>query len=141
MRIYQSENNNNDSESPVATRHTWSNVFGIIIIIFGLIYPHFLETDNYFIYLYLAPTGLIPCPTLSTVIGFAILYNGFESRIWSWFLMIPGLLYGIIGAFRLEVYLDVVLLLASIVLVTIALQIPKIHPESVRQNEFSGEEA
>jgi hypothetical protein len=113
-----------NEEDPIIPHHTWSTVFGIIIIIFGLLYPHFLDTDNYFEYLYSAPTGLIPCPTLSIVIGFAILYNGFQSRRWTWILVIPGLLYGIIGAFRLQVYLDMVLLLATIVLTFIAFQMP-----------------
>lgn len=109
----------------VDTGHTWSTVLGIIIISFGLLYPHFLDTENYFMYLYAAPTGLVPCPTLSIVIGFAILYQGFQSRAWSWILIIPGLIYGLIGTFRLQVFLDTVLLLATFILIVIAFQIPK----------------
>jgi len=109
----------------IETGHTWSTVLGVIIIIFGLLYPHFLDTENHFMYLYAAPTGLVPCPTLSIVIGFAILYRGFQSRTWSWILAIPGLIYGLIGTFRLQVYLDMVLLLATVILIVIAFQVPK----------------
>ncbi len=112
-------------EGSIETNRTWSTIIGVIIIMFGLLYPHFLDTDNYFIYLYAAPTGLIPCPTLSTVIGFAILYNGFQSRFWSLILVISGLIYGLIGTFRLQVYHDMVLLVASIILMIIAFQVPK----------------
>ena len=110
---------------PINIRHSWSTVLGIVILAFGLLYPHFLESDNYFIYLYSAPTGLVPCPTLSTVIGFAILYNAFHSRTWSLILVVPGLIYGVIGTFRLQVYLDMVLLFASIILIIVAIQVPK----------------
>jgi hypothetical protein len=101
----------------VETGPTWSTVLAVLFILFGLIYPHFLNTDNYFVYLYAAPMGMVPCPTLSFVIGFAILYNGFHSRIWTWILVIPGLIYGLIGTFRLQVYLDMVLLLAAVILI------------------------
>ena len=118
-------------ETPVSTAHSWTTVFGIIIIAFGLVYPHFLETENYFNYLYMAPAGIIPCPTLSIVIGFAILFNGLESRIWPWIVIIAGLFYGIIGVFRLGVYLDMVLLLASAVLLIVVLQIRREHHRRV----------
>jgi len=116
---------NRNPDDPIDTKRTWSTIIGIIILIFGLLYPHFFDTDNYFNYFYAAPTGLIPCPTLSIVIGFAILYNGFRSRNWSLILVIPGLIYGILGTFRLQVYLDIVLLFASIILLILAFQIPK----------------
>jgi len=114
-----------NSEISINTNHTWSTVLGSIIVIFGLLYPHFLDTDNYFLYLYAAPAGLVPCPSLSTVIGFAILYNGFQSRTWSLILVVPGLIYGLIGTFKLQVYLDMVLLIASVILIIMAFQIPK----------------
>lgn len=128
------------TDSPVTTAHSWTTVFGVVVIIFGLGYPHFLETENYFNYLYMAPAGLIPCPTLSVAIGFAILYNGFQSRKWTWFLIIPGLIYGSIGVFLLEVYLDMVLLIASMVLVVVNFQVPKTtasHMDTARYREKS----
>lgn len=112
-------------ESVVDTGHTWSTVMGILILIFGLLYPHFLDTENYFTYLYAAPTGLIPCPTLSVIIGFAILFKGFQSRAWAWVLVIPGLIYGLIGTFRLQVFLDMVLLLATVILILTTFRLPK----------------
>ncbi len=110
---------------PIGTNHTWSTVLGSIIIIFGLLYPHFLDTDNYFLYLYAAPTGLIPCPTLSVLIGFTIMYSGFHSRTWSLILAFSGLIYGMIGTFLLQVYLDMVLLMAALILIIMTFQLPK----------------
>ena len=68
---------------------------GLAFILFGLFYPHFLEGNGYLQYLYKAPTGLIPCPTLSLVIGFTLLFHGFNHRKWMWYLSCLGLFYGI----------------------------------------------
>ena len=49
---------------------------GAAMFLFGWAYPHFLETDSFVRYLYAAPTGLIPCPTLSIAIGLVLVLNG-----------------------------------------------------------------
>jgi len=59
---------------------------------------------------------LIPCPTLSFTIGFAMLANGFSSRVWSIVLVIIGVFYGLFGALRLGVHLDFVLLAGTLLL-------------------------
>jgi hypothetical protein len=100
------------------------------MISFGWVYPHFLESGNWFNYLYAAPTGLIPCPTLSITIGFALLANGLSSRVWSLFLAIIGLFYGLFGIFRLEVHLDVGLLVGALLLFILAFTFkPTLHPK------------
>ena len=53
--------------------------------------------------------GLIPCPTLSLVIGFTLLAGGFGSKAWSLVLVAAGTFYGLFGVARLGVVLDVVL--------------------------------
>lgn len=98
----------------------WSAT-GLVFIIFGLIYPHFTDPDSFIGYLYASPAGLLPCPTLITVTGFAILLNGFGSRPWSITLFIIGLFYGMLGFFWLDVYLDIALILASLMLLVQAL--------------------
>ncbi len=109
-----------NSKETISSGPLWSVITGSVIVIFGLIYPHFLENGAFFSYLYSAPTCLIPCPTLSLVIGLSIIFNGFRSRKWSVSLLIIGIFYGIFGVFRLGVTLDIFLLFAdSILLITI----------------------
>jgi hypothetical protein len=91
-------------------------IIGIAMIIFAWIYPHFLEGDSYLKYLYASPTGLIPCPTLSLVIGFSLLFQGFGLRRWILVLTIMGLYYGLTGLIKLNVYLDAGLVLGASVL-------------------------
>ena len=95
---------------PVLRVRGWPLATGILVLVFGLVYPHFLETGTFWRYLYAAPLGVIPCPTLSAVTGLALIFRGYGSRNWSLSLCIIGLFYGVFGAFRLGVTMDVVLL-------------------------------
>ena len=66
------------------------------------------------------------CPTLSIVIGLALITGGLDSRLWTSILTAAGLFYGLFGALRLGVTIDFVLLLgASVALVVVSL--PKMH--------------
>jgi hypothetical protein len=94
----------------------WAVIAGTLMFVFGWIYPHFLESASFLPYLYAAPTGLIPCPTLSIIIGLAIILGGLESRAWSLFLGIIGVFYSIFGAARLGVTFDWVLLLGALII-------------------------
>lgn len=102
--------------NPVSPGSSWFSAIGIMVFFFGLVYPHFLETSSYFTYLYAAPVGLIPCATLSTVIGVAIIFNGYLSFRWSLGLLLMGLFYGFVGVFRLGVMIDLVLIAGALVL-------------------------
>ena len=99
-----------------------SNVIGWGMVIFGLVYPHFLEPESSLTYLYAAPTGLVPCPSLSLVIGLTLLAGGFGSRAWSLVLAAAGLFYSVFGMARLGVMLDVGLLVGAVALVVPALR-------------------
>jgi hypothetical protein len=88
-------------------------IAGIAMVVFGLVYPHFLENGSLVRYLVAAPTGLIPCPTLSVVIGFALIFSGLNSQALTLTLIVAGLFYGLFGAFRLGVTLDIFLLLGT----------------------------
>ncbi|PLW83854.1 hypothetical protein CWI75_00380 [Kineobactrum sediminis] len=81
---------------------------------FGWLYPHFLDNTTSLVYLYAAPTGLIPCPTLSIVIGFTLILGGLGSRSWCLVLAMMGLFYGVFGAARLGVRIDGVLILGAL---------------------------
>ena len=87
---------------------------GVALLGYGWIYPHFLDGSP-LAYLYAAPVGLIPCPTLSVVIAFALL-GGLARRAWGATLAGLGLFYGAFGIARLGVVLDVGLLAGACVL-------------------------
>lgn len=98
----------------------WVMVPGVIMFIFGWVYPHFLDASSSFVYLYAAPTGLIPCPTLSIVIGLTLILNRLDSRALSLILGIVGLYYGLTGVLQLGVSIDLVLLLGAIFIVVLS---------------------
>lgn len=86
----------------------------VAMIAFAWVYPHFLQARSPAIYLVAAPVGLIPCPTLSLVIGFSLLAGGFGSRAWSLVLGAAGLFYGVFGVMRLGVRLDLPLVAGAL---------------------------
>lgn len=104
------------SGGQIETSSTIFLIIGIAMIAFGLVYPHFIETNNVFKYLYAAPTGLVPCPTLSVLIGFVLIYNGFGLSSVNLVFIIAGLFYGLFGAFKLGVTLDAGLIIGSLTL-------------------------
>lgn len=99
----------------------WGLIFGVLMILFSWVYPHFLEDGMWFRYLYAAPLGLIPCPTLSLTIGFAMLANGFSSRVWSFVLIVLAIFYSLFGALRLGVHIDLILLAGALLLLVLIL--------------------
>jgi hypothetical protein len=95
---------------PVHLAEGAPRVAGALMVAFGLAYPHFLDSFPAPIYLVAAPVGVIPCPTLALVIGGALLLDGLGSRAWSLALAVVGLFYGVFGAARLGVVMDVALI-------------------------------
>jgi hypothetical protein len=106
----------------VARGPAWAAAPGIALIAFAWVYPHFLEAHPA-AYLIAAPVGLIPCPTLSLVIGFALLAGGLGPRAWQLVLAALGLFYGIFGVLRLGVWLDAGLVAGAVALVATAVRI------------------
>jgi len=104
----------------VSLGSAWARGTGITTIAFGWIYPHFLRGDAT-AYLYAAPVGLVPCPTLAVAIGFALVGNGLGSRVWSLTLAALGLFYGLFGVLRLSVLLDIGLVGGALALVAVVL--------------------
>jgi hypothetical protein len=90
---------------------------GGLLTIFGLGYPHFIETDNWATYAYAAPLGLLPCPTLSAVLGVTLALGLLGSRRWALTLAAAGLVYGATGVLMLGVTLDYVLLAGALVVI------------------------
>jgi len=112
----------------------WASAVGIFMVAFGWVYPHFLEGASWVSYLYRAPTGLIPCPTLALVIGLALLANGFSSRAYSVGLGFLGIFYSIFGTFRLGVGIDIVLLIGSAAILVLS---RSLHPLPRTRSQWS----
>ncbi len=91
----------------------WSTVPGVLLFAFGWIYPRFLDTSSYLTYLYAAPVGTVPCPTLIIVIGLALIIDDLGTRRIGAVLGLIGLLYGAISVQYLGVALDVALILGA----------------------------
>jgi hypothetical protein len=103
------------SSSVTFARSRWVAAGGGLIL-FGWMYPHFLRTESWAIYVYASPFGVLPCPTLAVVIGMTLIFGHLNAIPWRAGLMVAGLFYGAIGVFRLGVLLDLGLLLASAML-------------------------
>jgi hypothetical protein len=99
---------------PVSLNRKWSFPVGISAIFYALLYPHFLGESSPWLYLIAAPVGIVPCPSLSMVLGFTLLFNGFHSRLWQTVCVAAGVFYAIFGLFILGVWIDIGLLLVSI---------------------------
>jgi hypothetical protein len=90
-------------------------ITGVFILFFGLVYPHFLG-PRLLVYLYAAPIGIIPCATLLMITGFSVIFLLGQSLKWIFTLLTANLFYGLFGVFRLQVYIDILLLFASCIL-------------------------
>lgn len=99
---------------PITFRSDWSAFLGAVLVVFGAVYPHFLERASWLKYLYAAPLGAIPCPTLSVVVGSALVVGSFGLRAWRLALALTGCFYAIFGALRLGVFIDAVLLVGAL---------------------------
>jgi hypothetical protein len=101
---------------------SWAFWIGVAMIAFAWGYPHFLEGRHPTSYLFASPLGLIPCPSLSAAIGFALLGSSLGARAWGITLAALGLLYGLFGVLRLGVFLDIGLVGGAIVLFAVAVR-------------------
>jgi len=78
---------------------------GAALVAFGAVYPHFVQVAPA-AYVLASPFGLLPCPTLSVVIGSTLVFANVGSHRWSALMLMAAALYGAIGVFRLGVALD-----------------------------------
>ena len=91
-------------------------VTGSLLVAFGWTYPHFLRTESWSDYLFAAPFGLIPCPTLAVTIGVTLLFDELRRSRWAVVVSAAGVAYGVIGVVWLGVVLDVGLLVGAVIL-------------------------
>jgi hypothetical protein len=98
---------------PVTLTRKWTFPVGFVVLHYALFYPHFLVGKSPWLYLIAAPVGLVPCPTLSLVLGFTLIFSGFHSRAWQAVCAAAGLFYALFGILILGVWLDIGLLLTA----------------------------
>lgn len=103
-------------DRPLQTGSTAIVTAGSTLVIFGLVYPHFLSDGSRWSYLYAAPFGLIPCPTLSVMSGVSLVAGAFGSRAWAFTLGVVALAYGVIGVAVLGVAIDAALIAGALLL-------------------------
>ena len=96
---------------------SWTLGPGLFLFLFGFVYPQFTLTSSPFEYLFTAPTGLIPCPTLSIVIGASMILGCLGSRVWPLVLGLAALFFGVYGATYLGVAIDWVLFGGALLLI------------------------
>jgi hypothetical protein len=104
------------STEPVNVASPFLLLTGALLVAFGWTYPHFLRGDHWTAYTYAAPFGLLPCPTLSAVIGLTLVLGMLRSKAWSVTLAAAGFAYGAMGVFILGVTLDYGLLAGATLL-------------------------
>lgn len=101
----------------------WAVVLGSAMIAFAWSYPHFLDASRFpFAYLYAAPVGLIPCPTLSLLIGVTLVTGASVGTRAAVVLALAGLFYGLVGLVKLDVEIDAVLVAGALGLLALALR-------------------
>lgn len=105
--------------TPVEHGPAWTAVVGGAMVAFGWVYPHFLEGRSPLAYLYGAPVGLLPCPSLALVMGLALLGDGLGSRAVPLVLGAFGALYAVVGVAWLGVGLDVALFVGAVALLAL----------------------
>jgi hypothetical protein len=108
---------------PIALERGAAAWAGAGLALFGFIYPHFLPGAHWFTYLYASPLGVVPCPTLSALIGLTLLAGGFGSRALSWIIAAVGLYYGLVGWLVLGVSIDAALVAGALALAVLGVAV------------------
>ena len=91
-------------------------VAGVLLVAFGAVYPHFLAASSWTAYLYQAPLGVIPCPTIAAIAGVTLIAGGLGSPAWSRVVGTLAAFYGVVGVLVLGVMIDVVLIAGAVML-------------------------
>jgi hypothetical protein len=128
------------SSHPIHVTRSLLFVPAAMLMAFGWTYPHFLERNPWTAYLYAAPMGLLPCPTLATVIGATVMLSLLDSTRWTATLAIAGLVYGAIGVMELRVNLDYGLLAGAAVVLGALAHRALFGPVRTTGDERSGDE-
>jgi len=99
---------------PVIIRSKARTAVAAVLIAFGWLYPHFVS-GPWTSLLYASPLGIIPCPTLATLVGLTLLVGAASSRAGR-LVGAAAMAYGVLGVFYLGVTIDVVLLAGGLLM-------------------------
>ena len=100
---------------PIALGSPWAVGAGAGCCAVAWGYPHFLS-GTWTQYLYAAPLGLLPCPTLALCVGVSLITRSFGSVRWAVLVFGMALTYGVMGVFALGVTLDWALIVGAVLL-------------------------
>jgi hypothetical protein len=91
--------------------------FGILGLIFGFWYLHWVASPIWLNALLYSPLGAINCPTLVTICAFLILTVKPRSVTLEFVTALITLYFGFFGIFRLGAYVDVILIVCALFLI------------------------
>ena len=92
-------------------------VFGIIGMVFGFWYLHWVQSPVWLNALLYSPLGAVNCPTMVTICGFLCLSQKPRSAILEAPVALTTLYFGFFGIFRLGAYVDVALIICALFLI------------------------
>ncbi len=88
-------------------------IFGIIALIFGFWYLHWIDDPIWLNALLYSPLGGINCPTMIAVCGFLILQSKPRSHLLDFVIGFITCYFGFFGVFRLAAYVDISLIICG----------------------------
>ncbi len=91
--------------------------FGVVALIFGFWYLHWVGPPVALTALYYSPIGILNCPTMLTVTGFLILTSQPRSRGLEAFVGISTLYFGLFGIIKLGAWVDIALVACSLFMI------------------------
>lgn len=91
--------------------------FGIIGMVFGFWYLHWVESPIWLNALYNSPLGIVTCPTMVTICGFLCLTEKPRSVMLEATVALITLYFGFFGVFRLGAYIDIMLIVCALFLI------------------------
>jgi hypothetical protein len=91
--------------------------FGILGLVFGFWYLHWVESPIWLNALLYSPLGVVNCPTMVAICGFLCLSQKPRSAILEAAVALITLYFGFFGIFRLGAYVDVSLILCGLFLI------------------------
>jgi hypothetical protein len=92
-------------------------VFGIIGMVFGFWYLHWVQSPVWLNALLYSPLGAVNCPTMVTICGFLCLSQKPRSTILEAAVALVTLYFGFFGIFRLGAYIDIILIICALFLI------------------------
>ena len=96
-------------------KKSWlSYVFGILGIVMGFWYLHWVEKPILINALFFSPLGIVNCPTMLVVCGILIFNSNTKLYLLESVVGLSTLWIGFMGIFALEAYIDIILIITAL---------------------------